>query len=405
MSWKWVPRTPEDNYPVALSIFLSSVSTRIKTKFNSAETEPWSSLVPTQHLCCQMYRNHCRKKEFKIATVLNNLERRAQESALLGSDGGLVECFNLVRMLPQVHDVKIAQKKLELELLLAVATRQFKYMQEKLGQANPLTKWSPFIAKVIVPGIQWLAHNGGIQHQAFVPPPSSSSKFLNNYSFLDGVVCINLHSRPDRWREMCAQFTNCNIPLDRVSRMQAIDFEIDGCLGCTESHKFACIYALLKQWWTVWITEDDSDQHAKIHEAHLKKFFALALPFTVLMLHANIQKCTPPREIKLVGQVRQIHEASLMDSYILNACMYIPMISCMQQGAQNLRRTKKSWIYICDQYWKQLQKTCQPWYSTMPELSFQRPDHSDLRDDQFVDHQDVNSENKRRDDLKIDKIG
>ena len=397
--WTWKARQPEKQYPLALRILLPRIIEKNKQNFDL------SCLIPQTFLYYQAYQAHCRSNELKIEKICKNLERRAQEAALRTSEGGLIECWTILKNIPswKIYDLEILQKKIELEVLLSVAVRQIQHLKHLLTEHQKRTKnqaaWSLFVTHVI---------KSLYAFETQTPPVPLSTTLekenrLGHYGFLQGILCINLHNRPDRWMEMCKQFETCKIPLDRVSKLEAVDFEIDGCVGCTDSHKFAAIYALLKRWYNVWILEDDSDQHARRHHIQLKEFFDMRMPFTVLMLHANIQKCVRPKEPKLVGKIRQIQEASLMDSYILDACMYLPMIACMHRGSQSLKSTGESWNYICDQYWKNLQKFCQPWYAMMPELSFQRADISDLALG-FVNHEDINTKNKCLDDQKIDQI-
>jgi hypothetical protein len=108
----------------------------------------------------------------------------------------------------------------------------------------------------------------------------SKNKILNNknpFDFFDGIYCINLDERTDRWDHSCKQFEKLGIK-ERVERFSAIKPSYDsrwnrrtpwgaekrkyprlGAVGCAESHKEIIRMSMEQNFKNVLVFEDDFD--------------------------------------------------------------------------------------------------------------------------------------------------
>jgi GR25 family glycosyltransferase involved in LPS biosynthesis len=78
----------------------------------------------------------------------------------------------------------------------------------------------------------------------------------NPFNFFDGILCINLDDRTDRWNAIQEQFRQVGI-LERAERFPARKGD-DGLCGCVRSHVGACKLALQRGWKRPLIFEDDA---------------------------------------------------------------------------------------------------------------------------------------------------
>ena len=78
---------------------------------------------------------------------------------------------------------------------------------------------------------------------------------MNPFDFFERIYCINLDSRPDRWRRVQEQFRKLGIH-DRVERFPAVVNPI-GMEGCRLSHQQIVRRALEKRWEQILVFEDD----------------------------------------------------------------------------------------------------------------------------------------------------
>jgi GR25 family glycosyltransferase involved in LPS biosynthesis len=74
--------------------------------------------------------------------------------------------------------------------------------------------------------------------------------------FFDKIYCINLDHRTDRWQQAQEEFEKIGIK-DNVTRFSAIKNEINGALGCRDSHLAIIKEAKLNNYKNILIFEDD----------------------------------------------------------------------------------------------------------------------------------------------------
>ena len=77
-----------------------------------------------------------------------------------------------------------------------------------------------------------------------------------NWDYFDGIFCINLDEREDRWNDCQEEFKKIGI-LDRVKRFSAIKHVDGGRTGCWLSHLSAIAIAKKRGYKNVFIWEDD----------------------------------------------------------------------------------------------------------------------------------------------------
>jgi len=79
----------------------------------------------------------------------------------------------------------------------------------------------------------------------------------NPFTAFDAVVCLNLDSRPDRWRQMQRRFAGLGIA-GRVTRIPAVPTAWNHHVGCALSHRRAIEYASRRGLDNVLVFEDDT---------------------------------------------------------------------------------------------------------------------------------------------------
>lgn len=80
---------------------------------------------------------------------------------------------------------------------------------------------------------------------------------------IDHIYCINLESRPDRWKNMDAQFNRLGLDVERFAALQGVRGDYNpvrktlGQIGCLKSHKAVVEDALKNNYESILIFEDD----------------------------------------------------------------------------------------------------------------------------------------------------
>ena len=115
---------------------------------------------------------------------------------------------------------------------------------------------------------------------------------LNDY--FDGIFCINLDSRPDRWNQAQEEFTKHSIDVERISGIDGSKMNLDfppeikeGAVGCALSQFFAIKYAKQLNLRDFLLLEDDIEFHENINE--LFSEYISEVPFDWDMLYLGGQ--------------------------------------------------------------------------------------------------------------------
>ncbi|MCX4750351.1 glycosyltransferase [Kitasatospora sp. NBC_01287] len=80
----------------------------------------------------------------------------------------------------------------------------------------------------------------------------------NPYTAFDGITCLNLDERPDRWQAMRHRLTAQGIPPERIHRQAATATPANHHIGCALSHRHAIQQAHTDGLETLLVLEDDA---------------------------------------------------------------------------------------------------------------------------------------------------
>lgn len=188
---------------------------------------------------------------------------------------------------------------------------------------------------------------------------------------------INLEKRLDRRAQFEEECDRLEITVERFSAIEANP----GIVGCHKSHLAALKLAKSRGWENVLIFEDDFQfiVDKEVLESQLRAFFALKIPYDVLMLSYNVQKSEPYNDI--VGRVKEAQTAS---GYIVHSRFYDTLIKNLEDHLEPLMRIHEHWIHVNDQCWKEVQADAE-WFYLHTRIGIQRPSYSDLAN-RFVDY-------------------
>lgn len=92
-------------------------------------------------------------------------------------------------------------------------------------------------------------------------------------SYFDKIFCINLNSRPDRWKEAEQEFNKHSIKVERIAAVEGAKMNLEfppeikeGAVGCSLSHFFCIKYAKQLGINKLLILEDDVEFVDNINE-------------------------------------------------------------------------------------------------------------------------------------------
>jgi glycosyl transferase, family 25 len=192
-----------------------------------------------------------------------------------------------------------------------------------------------------------------------------------------GALVINLEKRLDRRAQFEEECDRMEIAVERFPAFEANP----GFVGCHKSHLAALKLAKSRGYENVLIFEDDFQfiVSKDVFESQLRAFFALKIPYDVLMISYNIQQGEPYNDI--VGRVKAAQTAS---GYIVHSRFYDTLIKNLEDHLEPLMSTRAHWIHLNDQCWKEIQPSAE-WFYLHTRIGIQRPSYSDLSC-RFVDY-------------------
>jgi GR25 family glycosyltransferase involved in LPS biosynthesis len=194
---------------------------------------------------------------------------------------------------------------------------------------------------------------------------------------IDGALYINLEKRLDRRAQFEEECDRMEISVERFPALEANP----GFVGCHKSHLAALKLAKARGYKNVLIFEDDFQfiVTKEVFESQLRAFFALDIPYDVLMLSYNLQKAETYNDI--IGRAREVQTAS---GYIVHNRFYDTLIKNLEDHLEPLLITKAHWLHLNDQCWKEVQPAAE-WFYLQTRIGVQRPSYSDLAC-RFVDY-------------------
>lgn len=194
---------------------------------------------------------------------------------------------------------------------------------------------------------------------------------------MERVIYINLDRRIDRKEEMEAQLKVYGIQAERFSAIS----HMFGLVGCMKSHLEVLRLAKARDWSSVLVLEDDFEFLVSPQELHatLQEFFALGIPYDVVMLGYNLKKSQPFHSLLV-----KVLDAQTASAYIVHKRFYDKLIKLYEKILPKLEHTQLWDTYANDQIWKQLQPKS-AWYAFKKRLGRQRASFSD-NTGQFEDY-------------------
>lgn len=221
----------------------------------------------------------------------------------------------------------------------------------------------------------------------------------------DGVVYINLDSRPDKNEQMKGVLSSLGIPEDKLLRLSAVDgsavigdYDVmcdyfasrPGALGCALSHIEAIELAIKNNWDRVLIVEDDflpTGGPNAFWDRLNAGLDELSGDFDVLLLgyvrDRGLGDLTP---ISRNSSIARVSFAQTTSAYMVARRYYETLLDhfseCVrcatdQTSTRVLMLHSRPNIFAIDQWWKSLQER-DSWYAAVPRLSRQRPGYSDI---------------------------
>lgn len=194
---------------------------------------------------------------------------------------------------------------------------------------------------------------------------------------MERVIYINLDRRIDRKEAMEAQLKVYGIQAERFSAIS----HMFGLVGCMKSHLEVLRLAKARDWSSVLVLEDDFEFLVSPQELHatLQEFFALGIPYDVVMLGYNLKKSQPFHSLLV-----KVLDAQTASAYIVHKRFYDKLIKLYEKILPKLEQTQLWDTYANDQIWKQLQPKS-AWYAFKKRLGRQRASFSD-NTGQFEDY-------------------
>ena len=198
-------------------------------------------------------------------------------------------------------------------------------------------------------------------------------------NYIDGILCINLDSRKDRWSECVEEFKKLNIQ-NLVQRYPAIASKI-GIRGCTMSHVNCIKIAKEKKYKNVLILEDDVVFDTNIfYDVLFNTFNQLEsknIHYDILYLGANLRGND---NVLIDKNLVKIVAAKTTHAYIVNSTIYDTIIDVYSNINWD---DKYIWIHEnpnrmnIDIQYMNIQKLGNT-YGTYPAIADQRASYSDL---------------------------
>jgi len=178
---------------------------------------------------------------------------------------------------------------------------------------------------------------------------------------IDRILVINMDGRRDRWDSVLRELATAGAPLDRVTRVSAIEPPASGekdqaarTLACLQSHTQALRMASDADLGTVLVLEDDfcftsdTDQHL----SDLSTFLDRDYDYLVCLIATSKYGAVVPLD-DLVSQSYQ--ECTNTGGYLVSAPGRVQLTQVFEDAARMLKKTGNTLAYAADRCWASLQ--------------------------------------------------
>lgn len=194
---------------------------------------------------------------------------------------------------------------------------------------------------------------------------------------VNGILYINLDSRPDRKKKIDMQLEKAEVPMGLIHKIDGVLNNDCGHIGCAYSHVRALKYAKNKNWDRVLILEDDFE-FKQPNNMLFNTLKQLPKKFDVFML------ATTYNENMSIGHptVHKVKYATTTSGYIVQQHYYNTLISCFEDAISKMEAeliefkktnpNKKMYEtkYAIDQHWFLLQQR-DDFFITVPNIGTQ----------------------------------
>lgn len=191
---------------------------------------------------------------------------------------------------------------------------------------------------------------------------------INVNDIFDGVFCINLQTRTDRWVEVSAEFSKHNIFVERVDAVDGSKLDYNGPLlkgevGALRSHKKVFELADSRGLEQILIFEDDVEFTENFNSQLLSKYTRVPVQWDMLYLGGNhVGGFTMVNE-----SVARINHSYAIHAYAVKSNMFKSIIECLENEEKQV-----------DVRLAELQSKCNA-FVVRPHLAFQKQGFSDIQ--------------------------
>ena len=187
-------------------------------------------------------------------------------------------------------------------------------------------------------------------------------EFDSRWDAVGQIYIINADHRPDRYDSILRELATARAPLHRITRIRASQsnvaqtHEINGHIGCLESHIDALKHAARTDFDHILILEDDfcftSDIQA--HLDGLSSFFLRGYDYLICLLGTSKYGKTVPLD-DLICQSQQ--QCTNTEAYLVSRDGLPRLLQVQEFALQALKETLDAGKYAADRAWSVLQET------------------------------------------------
>ena len=198
------------------------------------------------------------------------------------------------------------------------------------------------------------------------PSASPSPRPPAKWHFADHVIYLNLEKRVDRRARMEKEVLP-GFDAKEVLRVEAVEHE-KGYLGCTLSHIAALKLALLHNWTSLLVLEDDLTWN-EFDRGYKTLELLSSRPYDVILLGAA--------GLKYEKLTFKLLEAQTTTAYLVHGRYFRTLLENFESGYQSLAAGGSYKTFALDRHWRILHAR-DLWYIVVPCLVYQVPDFSDI---------------------------
>lgn len=195
---------------------------------------------------------------------------------------------------------------------------------------------------------------------------------------VNGILYINLTNRPDRKEKIEKVLEKAEVPVNLIHRIDAVQNNDCGHIGCAYSHVRALKYAKYKDWSRVLILEDDFE-FLQQNSILFKTVTTLPEKFDVFMLASGYSETYPIEPTEFIHKVKW---GTTTSGYMVQKHYYNILINCFEEAIKKMEEELKEFkkfnpgkkmyetSFAIDQAWFRLQQK-DDFFITVPNIGTQ----------------------------------